>query len=184
MAQFFFCSSVPNDRIEATMMPSLCGLKLWYTRRRDSFSACARTWGSVAFRPPYSGGWPGSSQPWSNWARCHRRVHSGMCALDRDGSVASSAVGRYSSRNALNSARGTSRPPGRCRPSRRHVRARVVSGSSGRFGQQCLAVRRRGAEQQVPGHHPLEVDLQLALSVASEPPGAIRTSPALVSSAT
>ena len=38
IAQRCFCSGVPNDNTDAAMMPTPCGLKLWYIRRRDSSS--------------------------------------------------------------------------------------------------------------------------------------------------
>src|SRR4051812_3372416 len=59
----------------------------------------------VAFRPPYSGALPGTSQPWSNCSRCQRRAQAGTSALDRERSAASASAGRCVSRNATYSAR-------------------------------------------------------------------------------
>src|SRR4029077_7568664 len=60
------------------------------------------------FRPPNSGGYPGSSQPLSNISRCQLRAHAGMWLLDLDRSNAAASEGRCSSRNATRSARKAS----------------------------------------------------------------------------
>ena len=123
-----FCSGEPNASSDAAMIPTPCGLQDWVTRLRDSSSRCTNCCRSVALRPPNSGGLPGNSHPWSNCSRCQRRDHSGMCAVDRDRSVASASGGRCSSRKATNSARKAStlciKRQLHVAPSRRHRRSR------------------------------------------------------------
>ena len=64
------------------MMPTPCGLKLWYIRRRDNSSMYTYCCNSEALRPPNSGGLPGNNHPLSNSSRCQRRAHSGMSELE------------------------------------------------------------------------------------------------------
>src|ERR1700739_96068 len=77
-------------------------------RRRPNSSRYTYCCNNVAFRPPNSGGLPGSSPPLSNSNRGQRRAHPGMCELDRGRSTASASAGRCASRKATTSARNAS----------------------------------------------------------------------------
>src|ERR1700739_671351 len=77
-------------------------------RRRPNSSRYTYCCNNVAFRPPNSGGLPGSSPPLSNSNRCQRRAPSGMCELDRGRATASASGGWCASRKATNSARNAS----------------------------------------------------------------------------
>src|SRR5258708_2915040 len=104
---------------------------------------------TVALRPPNSEGWPGSSQPLSNSSRCQRRAHCGMCETDRGRSSVSLAGGRFSSRNAENSARNAS-------TSESKVSCTVLLGDS-------RTMLCRAAQQELACFGPLECKLQVVL---------------------
>src|ERR1700730_4950362 len=104
---------------------------------------------TVALRPPNSGGWLGSSQPLSKSSRCQSRAHCGMCDTDRGRSSVSLASGRFSSRNAANSARNAS-------TSGSKVSCTV-------FLCDSRAMLRGAAEHELTRLGPLERELQVVL---------------------
>ena len=102
------CSGVPWSTTEGAKIVAPWRFHERTMPRRASSSKYTIVCTGVALRPPSSGGQPGTSQPASNWARCHRRAQSGRCALDRGRSVMSAAVGALASSHASSSARNRS----------------------------------------------------------------------------
>src|SRR3954469_1905846 len=101
----FFCSSVPNSkRLGATIaQPGKCtdrgrpraAISSWNT------SVCT----GVALRPPSSGGYPGTIQPWSNRVACQSLAHLGMpSSSDAAKSRPNACLGAWVSRKTSSSA--------------------------------------------------------------------------------